>query len=485
MTASLLTVAGLRVHLGVAEILPGLDLAVAAGSRHALIGPNGAGKSTLLNAIAGTVRPTSGRIVLAGDDITALAPHRRARAGIARTWQHPALCAQASALDNVALAVGGRYRHAQGAARRALLDAGLGAHLATITGRLPYGLQRRLELVVALARKPKLLLLDEPSAGLSPGETRSLITQLTALPADTTVLLVDHDLDVVSAVAHQVTVLHHGQVVATGTPEQIRRDPAVEQVYPQSAGATVSAAATTSGPVILDVSGLTTGYFGAPVLEQVSLQVAEGEVLGITGTNGTGKSTLLNTIAGLHPATPATRITIGGRRVQRLAAAERARCGIGLVPQDRRLFAGLTVGENLRVPQRVRGAAGPDPTALFPSLQGRARQVAGSLSGGEQQMLAIARALIASPMVLLLDEPFEGLAPAVIAQLRHAIDELTGAGLAVVIADHRADRFRSIGVRVMDLIGGRLVDTLSPSSNPGSAFLNRPRSGKDRDHRIR
>ncbi|MEU7823079.1 ATP-binding cassette domain-containing protein [Catellatospora sp. NPDC049133] len=450
MSTPLLRIRGLRVRLGTAQILHDVDLDIAQGSRHALVGHNGAGKSTLLHAIAGTVRPRAGSIMLAGRDITNLAPHRRARLGIGRTWQHPALCGSLTALQNVTLAMPG---HDPSRAHRALMASGLGAHIDTAADQMSYGLRRRLELVVALAAQPRLLLLDEPSAGLSPAEINSLIMQLTSLPPDTSVVLVDHDLDVVSAIAHQVTVLHHGRILATGAAEEVRRAPLPHQARPRTVTPVFAPPPAQDRPVVLDVDRLTTGYHGAPVLAGTSLHVTAGEIVAIAGGNGTGKSTLLNAIAGLQPVQAPTTIRVGGREVHGLDAAGRARLGIALVPQDRRLFAQLSVAENLVVPRP--GGSGPlgDPAALFPALAGRLRQRAGTLSGGEQQMLSIARALTTTPRVLLLDEPFEGLAQSVAEQLWLAITELARGGMAIVITGHRTDQMAELGARVLVLTG--------------------------------
>ena len=187
---------------GLAALHP-VSIEVTAGTRHAVIGPNGAGKTTLLNLAAGTLRPTTGRIAFAGRDITRLSAPDRAWHGIGRTWQHPAVCGRLTVASNLALALTHRSDRAARAmqlrrrslhARVAELvdNAGLSEYATTRAGQLPYGLQRQLELAMALAALPKLLLLDEPSAGLDPDEISRLADRLTALTADVTVLLVDH-----------------------------------------------------------------------------------------------------------------------------------------------------------------------------------------------------------------------------------------------------------------------------------------------------
>jgi branched-chain amino acid transport system ATP-binding protein len=220
-----------------------IDLDLPEGARHALIGPNGAGKTTLLHLIAGTIRPTSGRIRFAGRDITRLDPARRARLGIARTFQTPAVCASLSALDNLVLggwtrATGRRAawwpaRYRQLAARgRELLDRlGLADLAGQPAGSLSHGQRRLLEIGTALAARPRLLLLDEPAAGLTAADLPRLVACLRHLPAPVAVLLVEHHLDLVTEVAGTVTVLHHGRHLVTGPPGQVMAAPAVADLY--------------------------------------------------------------------------------------------------------------------------------------------------------------------------------------------------------------------------------------------------------------
>jgi branched-chain amino acid transport system ATP-binding protein len=456
-----------------------LTLDIEAGSRHAVIGANGAGKSTLFHLIAGTVRPTAGRVILDGHDITRLGPAGRARRGISRTWQHPAVFDRLAAVANVALAL---TRHTHPDARRrlprrgqvlthahaALADAGLSAHADTPAGALPYGLRRRLELTIALTTRPRLLLLDEPSAGLDPAAISRLAATIRALPDTVTVLLIDHHLDLVFDVADTVTVLHHGQHIATDTPTAARAHPDVQAAYLAPATSTTSTPATTaatprtSGATpLLRVRGLRAGYHGAPVLHDLDLDVADGAVLAVLGRNGAGKTTLLNTLAGLHPA--AGSVELAGSPLpdqpHRIAGA-----GVAIVPQGRRLFD-LTVAEHLRIAAtaaRRRSTPGrrwnrDDILTLLPPLQARLQHHAAYLSGGEQQMLALARALLTHPRLLLLDEPSEGLAPAIVDQLTHAIQRIATDGVTVLLAEQNLHLALDLADRIIVLDRGRTV----------------------------
>ncbi|MGW0504047.1 ATP-binding cassette domain-containing protein [Micromonospora sp. NPDC003241] len=449
MTSALLRLETVSRSYGARRAVDDVSVDLRPGARHAVIGPNGAGKSTLLHLIAGTLRPTSGRIHYAGHDIGRWPAYRRARAGIARTWQHPALARPLTALQNVLLAVPGQRlaglrtdSRAMAAAHEALAQVGLTAHADRPAGQLAYGDQRRLEIAVALAARPRLLLLDEPSAGLSTSEITDLTALIRALPADITVLLVDHNLDFVAATCDTITVLHHGQHITTGTPAAIREHPDVRRAYlgtdaPTSPTSAMDAAVT--GTPVLRVRNLSAGYTGAPVLTDITLDVPAGRVTAVVGRNGAGKTTLINTIAGMHPAGPGTDIVLHGQDLAGCDTRRRARAGLGMVPQGRRLFAGLTVDEHLALPRpqptRTRAVDARQVLDLFPALAERRHHRPHQLSGGEQQMLALARALLAAPDVLLLDEPSEGLAPAVVGQLAAIITGLAYEGTAVLLAE--------------------------------------------------
>jgi branched-chain amino acid transport system ATP-binding protein len=239
----LLQAYGLRRSFHGVVAVDDVSLVIGAGDRHALIGPNGAGKTTLLNLLAGTLRPTAGRIVLSGRDVTRRGPVHRARAGIARSFQTPTVVPTLSTLDNLVLGAwphGGapwwpasRYRHLRDQALHRLHALGLAGRADTPAGALPHGQRRMLDIAMALAGEPALLLLDEPAAGLDgPADLDRLLRLLAALPDRMALVLVEHHLDVVAAVAETVTVLHRGRVLATGGHDAVVADPAVRAAYP-------------------------------------------------------------------------------------------------------------------------------------------------------------------------------------------------------------------------------------------------------------
>ncbi|MFD0558430.1 amino acid/amide ABC transporter ATP-binding protein 1 (HAAT family) [Stackebrandtia endophytica] len=237
-----LVVTDLKRHFGQLRAVDGFSLTLAKGDRHALIGCNGAGKSTVLHMIAGAVKPTAGRIRFDGTDITGRGSHRRSRSGIARTFQTPALLDTFTCLENLILAARPHHRDHRWwpKARRAALTEKAMRQLEALNladdadvsaGELSHGRRRLLEIAVALVADPRLLLLDEPAAGLTEADKERLVDCLRALPTELTVLLVEHHQDVVTAIADTVTVLHNGQKLTSGTPAEIAADPQVAEVY--------------------------------------------------------------------------------------------------------------------------------------------------------------------------------------------------------------------------------------------------------------
>jgi branched-chain amino acid transport system ATP-binding protein len=240
----LLAAEGLTRHFGALAALNGVSLAVPPEERRAVIGPNGAGKTTLFNVITGHLAPDRGRVLLDGRPITGLAPHRVARRGLARSFQRTSVFPRLPVAENLRLAaaagqpgawdlLGGVTRRRGPLERaRAVAEAvGLADRLDAPAGQLSHGEQRQLEIGTALAPGPRLLLLDEPTAGMSPEETLAMTRLLVGLPRRVTMLVIEHDMDVVFSLADRVTVLHNGEVLVEGTPDAVRVDPRVYDVY--------------------------------------------------------------------------------------------------------------------------------------------------------------------------------------------------------------------------------------------------------------
>ncbi|MGI5490382.1 ABC transporter ATP-binding protein [Microtetraspora malaysiensis] len=242
MIENALVLDGISKRYGSVVAVDDVGLVVRQGARHAVIGPNGAGKSTLFALIAGTIRPSSGRVRLLGEDVTRLSDHQRARRGLAKTFQRSSVFGSMTLLQNVLLGAERRHgrparvvgRHAKPAveaAEAALERVGLLDRAHVRAGLLSHGERRQLEVALALAVEPQVLLFDEPTAGMSAAETARFVEVVGALPRDITVLIIEHDLDVVFTLADRVTVLHLGAVIADGPPDDIRASELVQQIY--------------------------------------------------------------------------------------------------------------------------------------------------------------------------------------------------------------------------------------------------------------
>jgi branched-chain amino acid transport system ATP-binding protein len=247
-TATLETIAletaGLSINFGGIRAVSEVSLRLEQGARHALIGPNGAGKTTFINLLSGVLRPTAGRILLAGEDITGLRAHQRVGRGLARTFQINQLFGDLTPLETIGLAVserlGGGADWWRLAGSEPTIDASIADllerfHLADVmhekTVRLPYGKQRLLEIALAIACRPRVLLLDEPAAGVPEDERHEILGAVAALPADVTVLFIEHDMDLVFSFARRISVLVNGALFTEGTPDEIARDERVRAVY--------------------------------------------------------------------------------------------------------------------------------------------------------------------------------------------------------------------------------------------------------------
>ncbi|MGH9029177.1 MAG: ATP-binding cassette domain-containing protein [Acidimicrobiales bacterium] len=544
-----LEIKDVSVRFGGVQALTAVDLEVLPGRVTGLIGPNGAGKTTLFNVITGLQAPNSGRVVLDGRDIANLAPHRRARLGLARTFQRLELFGTLSARENVQMAFETRRAHSAGVA--AVAGAGPGAdvgaaaakgsrfgrgsgHSATVAGELlsrvgvahvadepadmlPTGLARLVELARALATSPSVLLLDEPSAGLDDSETDELGAVLESLAsAGMGVLLVEHDMGLVMSVCAHVAVLDSGSIIAEGEPDAIQRDPLVQSAYlgteghvegppvgrradgrvgvdgssasgqplteqvaqempqqvaPQAPltaiGVTPGDGKASSTPV-LELRDVRAGYGRIEVVHGVSLTVRKGSVLALLGPNGAGKSTLMKVASGQLQPMSGT-VLVDQIEVTSFSGQRMVRRGLCAVPEGRPVFPNLTVAENLRMYTYCRKDLRIEDVeeqsyARFPVLRDRRRQLAGKLSGGEQQALALARALCSGARVLLLDEISMGLAPIIVSQLYERVARLVEEeGVAVVLVEQFAKMALGLAQEAAILVNGQIVRSGSPA----------------------
>ncbi|MEP6751740.1 MAG: ATP-binding cassette domain-containing protein [Candidatus Dormiibacterota bacterium] len=494
-------------HFGGVRAVDGVSLDVEEGSIQGLIGPNGAGKTTLVNVITGYIPFQSGGAWIGDDKLAGLPAHRVAGLGIARTFQNIRLFKDLSAIDNVLVGMHSRrrddtlsqlaalpvFRRDQRArlaeAQRLLEVAGLDPKMVRgrPAGTLPYGDQRRLEIARALALQPRLLILDEPAAGMNPSEKhgmRELIERLNQ--GGLTILLIDHDMRLVMGVCDRVAVLNFGRKIADGTPQEVSTDAGVIKAYLGTGGEReVSSAPGASGVdeaievvearrtpgagvepanAILEVRDLSVSYGAVTAVRGASLRVAAGEVVALIGANGAGKSTILNTLSGLIRPSSGTA-TFDGLDLTTARPSAIVRHGLAQVPEGRDIFSRQTVLENLELAtwaRQDRSAAAREIDGAmkrFPILGERRGMRAGMLSGGEQQMLAIARGLLAKPRLLLLDEPSLGLAPQMVDEVFAAIEEIHRDGTTILLVEQNALRALAIANRAYVIETGRILLT--------------------------
>ena len=453
----LLEVDNVSVSYGDVHALREVRLTVQPGTVTGLIGPNGAGKTTLLDVISGFVRPTAGSVVFNGRALAGLHPHRRARVGISRTFQSVDLFDDMTVAENLAVAAEAKTSAGANPQRAAEL-VGIDTADGRLAGALSLGERKRVALARALTSAPSILLLDEPAAGLDQDERTLLSAMLRQIAASgTSVVLVDHDLALVLDSCDRVVVLDFGRVIADGEPAHIRDDPAVVSAYVGSVAVVPSGAtAPTDGPPALSVRGLTAGYGDAPVVTDLDLKVAPGEIVALLGPNGAGKTTTLLALAGALPHV-AGDVEVLGHPLQP-GAHRQAAAGVAYVVQGRGVFTGLTTRENLRLVDGE-GSATKEVLELLPVLTPLLRTPAGRLSGGEQQMLALARALATRPRLLVIDELSLGLAPKVVTELLTTLAaRARDTGMAVLIAEQHAAIALTVAVRAYVMAAGRVVD---------------------------
>lgn len=521
-----LNVQGLSRHFGGIRAVDEVSFSTAPGQITGVIGPNGAGKTTLFNLIAGTTKPSAGAVTMDGAAITGRPAASLARQGLVRTFQMTHVFAGHTVFENLYRAAlfrqfpspwslfnpWGVRRGRQEAARQAehaLALIGLESVADEQADSLAYGLQKILGVGMALTAMPRLLLMDEPAAGLNPVETvamADLIERIHASGID--VVVVEHDMGLVMRLCQKLVVLVNGRLLAEGPTAQVRQDPRVIEAYlgadldkepglepavearAAQNGAGHSASVSTAGqgaakvskPVpMLEIKDLSVSYGAVRALDKVSFAVEEASVCAVIGANGAGKSTLMKAISGLVPVAGG-EILLEGQPIQNLNAERRVNLGIALSPEGRRLFPELTVRENLLMGAYLRRDQVDITVDLeriygyFPRLLEREQSQGRHLSGGEQQMCAIGRALMSRPRLLLLDEPSLGLAPAVTLEVARAIRQISQDGTTIVLVEQNARLALKLSKHAVVLETGRLSlagDSKEIMNNPqiAAAYL--------------
>jgi branched-chain amino acid transport system ATP-binding protein len=465
-----LQVSGLGKRFGGVIAVKNMSFDLRAGEITGLIGPNGSGKSTVMSLIMGLTRANAGAIKLDGVDIAGWPAHRIARSGVSIVFQHSRPLQRQTVLENVKLALLPdslvRLVTEASAAERARAIAervGLGGVLHRHPWTLPFADLRRMELAKAVARDPKVVLIDEPFAGLTSAEIKVFSDLIRTLRDEgRAVLLVDHSVKSVAALADRVIAMYLGERIAEGSADEVMQNETVRRVYIGGKIETVERkAAAAEGATLLDIDAVEVLYGKAKALDGVSLRVQQDEFVSIVGLNGAGKTTLFNAISGLVPYRGAIRFD--GRDLRSLTAAAIARAGVVHCPETRELFGHMSVRENLDLggghlsnAERQRQLAWVFD--LFPILEQRQTQAARTLSGGEQQMLTLGRALMMQPKLLILDEPTLGLAPVILGQLSKAIERLRGErSLTLLLAEQNVTFALPHSDRVYVLDHGRIT----------------------------
>ena len=442
-----------------------------------IMGPNGAGKSTLMNLIMGVYPLSEGEIYFEGEKINGLSTSKISSRGIGRTYQIPQPFPTMTVLENLLVGdlYGGQHRSMKAGkdrARQILERVKLSEKADTVAGQLGLLDLKRLELAKALSLNPKLILLDEIAGGLVESEVEELQRLLDDLKqGGTTLIIIEHVLNVMFAHSDKILVLNFGQLIAEGSPEEVVNNDKVIEVYlgeedpgdkPEVIRETVPAKLQNDSQALLKISNLNAGYGDFQALFDVSVEIFNGEIVGLIGLNGAGKTTLIRAIS-RQISWMSGEISFSDNSLADLKPYQVTALGIAQCIEGRKIFPRLTVKENLEIgayPPRARQKRSETIErvfTLFPRLEERQDQVGGTLSGGEQQMLAIGRALMSLPQLIIFDEVSLGLAPLIIEDLYRAIREINEAGTTVFLVEQNVHRSLDIADRAYILERGRIT----------------------------
>ena len=510
----MLQVRNLDVAFRGLKAIDDLSLSVAPGEFVGIVGPNGAGKSTLVQAITGFARASGGTITFNGARLDGQAPELIAAAGVARTFQTSRVFPALTVGDSVMV---GTQRHLVGGGRTPRRFGAVLEPLAALAGlpsyrdgaaeardwadrvlqlfgerlwprrtqpahSLSYANRRRLDIARALASRPDLLLLDEPTAGMNPTESHELADLLHELRAQfpaMAIVMIEHKLDIVRRLTSRAVVMGQGRVIVDGTPEVAFAHPDVAAAYLGRANGVPASAAEAGGhlhhapPVpmpgdpaspAIELKNVDVFYGPVQALFGLSMTVGRGEAVAVLGGNASGKSTTIKTI--LRLVTPrAGTVELYGRPMVARSTAEVIDAGVASIPEGRRMFAELTVRDNLlmgafaRRHEPARGLTDDLDRALaeFPQLSSRLAQLAGTLSGGEQQMLAMARAWLRHPKILCIDEPSMGLSPMMVDRVYAILARWKSQGMTIVMVEQSANHALELVDRAYVLRSGTLA----------------------------
>lgn len=464
-------------QFGALTAVDNISFSLEKGQVLGVMGPNGAGKSTLMNLIMGVYPLTNGDILFKDVKISGQPTSTISSLGIGRTYQIPQPFSTLTVLENLLIGdlYGGNHRSVKAGKARGMeiLDrVNLIQHAHTKSGQLGLLDLKRLELAKALSLNPELLLLDEIAGGLIDREVEELQGLIDDLKqSGLTLIIIEHVLNVMFAHSDKILALNFGQKLAEATPDEIVKNEEVIEVYlgkeeqetrPSVAKISSQSKSQIEETPLLEISSLNAGYGDFQALFDVSLDIYEGEIVGLIGLNGAGKTTLIRAIAKQIPWISG-EVSYSDTSLAKLKSHQVTGLGIAQCIEGRQIFPRMTVKENLEIgayPSRARQKREETMQRvfeLFPKLQERQDQLGGTLSGGEQQMLAIGRALMSLPALIIFDEVSLGLAPLIIEDLYRAIREINESGTTVFLVEQNVHRSLSIADRAYILERGRIT----------------------------
>lgn len=503
----------LKVSFGGLKAIGGVDLSVAPGEFVGIVGPNGAGKSTLIQAVTGFVKPSGGSVMFKGHRLDGLAPEDIAALGVARTFQTSRVFPALTIAESVRVGTqrgligGGRQRTRFGHVTEPLgaifglpryraatreADEKVEAILKMFGDRLwprrdrpthslSYANRRRLDIARALATSPDLLLLDEPTAGMNPTESHELADLLLDMRQrfpQMAIVMVEHKLDIVRKLTQRTIVMAQGKVIVDDEPDRAFANPEVAAAY-LGQGGNARSSVIVKGHIdhqpevampgepdspAVELRGVDVFYGSIQALFGVSLQVGRGEAVAVLGGNASGKSTAVKTV--LRLTTPRSgEVFLYGRPLEARSTAEVIDQGIASIPEGRRMFAELTVRDNIlmggyarrRLPRQQLDRDIDAAVAEFPWLGNRLDQLAGTLSGGEQQMVAMARAWLRKPQILCIDEPSMGLSPLMVDRVYEILARWKSQGLTILMVEQSANKALELVDRAYVLRNGIVI----------------------------